>query len=152
MVRKTVAELSSALIVFLFVYAALSKLLHFRQFWGDMHNQPFPAWFAAALTVLVPLAELAIAAALLMKRRRRQGFWGAFVLMLLFTLYTAAILMGLFPRVPCSCGGVIRELGWAQHLLLNLFFLLLSITGIFFHSYETGDTENLQKRVSNLSN
>jgi hypothetical protein len=33
-------------------------------------------------------------------------------------------------NLPCSCGGIISKLSWKQHILFNLFFIMLSITGI----------------------
>ena len=50
----------------------------------------------------------------------------AFLLMSLFTLYTIAILLHFFSRVPCSCGGVIRMLTWPQHLVFNIGFTMIA--------------------------
>jgi putative oxidoreductase len=67
---------------------------------------------------------------LIFERTRMVGFISSFVLMTLFTIYTGAILLHFFDYVPCSCGGVIRKLTWPQHLVFNLFFVGLSVTGI----------------------
>jgi putative oxidoreductase len=40
------------------------------------------------------------------------------------------ILAHFFPYIPCSCGGVIRKLTWPQHLVLNLFYVALSVLGL----------------------
>jgi phage shock protein PspC (stress-responsive transcriptional regulator) len=37
-------------------------------------------------------------------------------------------------RLPCSCGGVLQQLSWKQHLIFNLFFLLLAVVGIVLES------------------
>lgn len=49
--------------------------------------------------------------------------------MVLFTAYIAMILT-LADYVPCSCGGVLEDMSWEQHLWFNGFFVLLSIAGI----------------------
>jgi len=60
---------------------------------------------------------------------RMIGLYASFFMMLSFTLYIT--LMLLFTKhLPCSCGGVLRKLSWPQHLILNIFFLILAIAGI----------------------
>jgi hypothetical protein len=58
------------------------------------------------------------------------GLYASLVLMLAFTIYTAAVLLHAFKYVPCSCGGVIRKLTWPQHLVFNLFFVGISVAAI----------------------
>ncbi len=127
---KIMPEIMAALLILLFVYAAASKLFDHAKFSEDMHNQPFPRWLAGALVWSVPAAELLITAGLLSERSRRRAFQASLILLTLFTLYIMAILLHWFPRVPCSCGGVIRKLTWIQHLWFNLFFMGLSGAGI----------------------
>jgi hypothetical protein len=35
--------------------------------------------------------------------------------------------MSVFSKVPCACGGILQGMGWWPHLLLNIFFLALTI-------------------------
>ena len=42
--RKVVIEIIAALLVLLFLYASVSKLLGFSLFVDEMNNQPFPNW------------------------------------------------------------------------------------------------------------
>jgi hypothetical protein len=35
-------------------------------------------------------------------------------------------------NLPCSCGGIISKLSWKQHIIFNLFFIVLSVIGIRF--------------------
>ena len=123
-------EIISALLVLLFLYAGLSKFLTFQTFIGEMNNQPFPNWMTPYLVWSIPSIEIILAAALIFEKTRRPALWGSFVLMMLFTLYTAAVLLRFFPYVPCSCGGVISKLTWPQHLVFNLFFVGLALTGL----------------------
>lgn len=128
--RQVVLESISALLIMLFLYASVSKILDFDRFIGEMNNQPFPNSWTPFLVWTVPSLEIAISLALIFERTRLVGFIASLVLMTLFTIYTATILLHFFAYVPCSCGGVIRKLSWPQHLVFNLFFVALSIIGI----------------------
>lgn len=131
MKKQTLLRACCALIIFLFLYASVSKLAHFRLFLHDMYNQPFPYWFASFLIGFIPLSEIVISALLIFDRTRRAGLWGSLGLMSLFTVYTGAVLLNFFGKAyPCSCGGVIRKLTWNQHLILNLAFIGIALTGI----------------------
>ena len=55
----------------------------------------------------------------------------ALILMMLFTGYAGLVLAHYFGQVPCSCGGVLKNMGWTTHFVFNLFFLLLTAMGIY---------------------
>lgn len=133
MKKSSWAEVCCALLVLLFVYAGLSKVIplwHFDQFRHDMNNQPFPKWFTGFLSYALPITELGIAVCLIPNRSRRVGLWLSAVFMSLFTLYAALILLHMFPYVPCGCGGIISHLSWSQHLIFNSIFTGIATTGI----------------------
>ncbi len=133
------------LLVFLFVYAAASKLADIKTFMADMYNQPFPAFVKPILVWAVPFTELAIAALLIFDTTRLIGLYASLILMVGFTFYTAVVLLHFFEYVPCSCGGVIKNLSWKQHLVFNLFFAGISLIGIFKYPLkrENNKTEKL---------
>lgn len=128
--RQVFIECIAALLIMLFLYASVSKFLDFRRFIGDVNNQPFPNSWTPFLIWFIPFTEIAIALALMTERARLIGFYAALILMILFTLYTIFILFHFFSYVPCSCGGVIRNLTWGQHLVFNCCFVILSVFGI----------------------
>jgi putative oxidoreductase len=128
--RKVVIEIIAALLVLLFLYASISKLLGFELFVDEMNNQPFPNWMTPYLVVIIPGAEILIAVALLFDRTRMIGFYASLVILFLFTLYAALVLFKVFDYIPCSCGGMLKKLNWWQHLLFTTAFLILSIAGI----------------------
>lgn len=110
------------LLIILFSYTAIAKLIDIKLFAIEMHNQPLPWWFTSLLVYLLPSIELLIVMGLLLENHRFLALIISLVLMLFFTAYTILILIHMFPRVPCSCGGVIKNLTWKQHLVFNLFF------------------------------
>ena len=136
MKSKTALDIISFFLIFLFVYAALSKLFDFTQFKGQMYNQTLPHAIATTLVWTLPGIEIITALLLLSDNTKLYGFYLSFILMALFTGYIILVLSNYFGRVPCSCGGVITALGWKTHLVFNLFFLLLSILGIFIINRE----------------
>lgn len=125
-------EIAAGLIVLLFMYASASKLFDLQSFIHEMERQPLPLWLKRPLVWIVPGTEILVSAALLFPKTRLAGFYAAAVLLFAFTCYTVLVLSLFFGKIPCSCGGVIKSLSWPQHLLLNLFFLLLAVAAIMY--------------------
>jgi uncharacterized membrane protein YphA (DoxX/SURF4 family) len=138
--RQVMLECISALLILLFLYASVSKFLDFKTFIKEMNNQPLPNSWTPFLVWFIPCSEILLSVALIFERTRLLGLYGSLVLMGLFTIYATLILVHVFSYVPCSCGGVIKRLTWRQHLVLNLFFVTLSVVGVIaqrrksFHS------------------
>jgi len=139
MKRKIIIEIISSLLILLFLYASVSKWLAFKTFIGEMNNQPFPNWMTPYLVWGIPVIEVLIAVGLMFEKTRVSALYASFVLMTAFTIYTVAILLHAFSYVPCSCGGVIRKLTWPQHLFFNLFFVGISLLGIWLKKREPVD-------------
>lgn len=119
------------LLILLWVYTATSKLVDLTEFKRQLANQTFGKSVAAILLWFVPISELFAALLLLFSKTRFAGFILSSFLMLLFTGYIALVLSGFYDRVPCSCGGVLKQLGWQAHFWFNLFFLSISALGIY---------------------
>jgi hypothetical protein len=137
MKRKIIIEIISSLLILLFLYASVSKWLAFKTFIGDMNNQPFPNWMTPYLVIIIPVLEVLIAVGLIFEKTRVPALYASFVLMMAFTIYTVAVLSHAFKYVPCSCGGVIKKLTWPQHLFFNLFFVAISVLGIWLKRRDT---------------
>ena len=131
MKRKIIIEIISSLLILLFLYASVSKWLAFKTFIGDMNNQPFPNWMTPYLVTIIPVAEVLIAVGLIFEKTRVPALYASLILMMAFTIYTVTVLLHAFRYVPCSCGGVIKKLTWPQHLVFNLFFVAISLLGIW---------------------
>jgi putative oxidoreductase len=136
LLENVAAVIIPALIILLFIYTAVSKLVDFDQFKAQMYNQTLPHEVATVLIWTLPGVEILGAMLLAFERTRLIGFYLSSILMFLFTGYISLVLLDFFSRIPCSCGGVIKSLDWKTHLVFNLFFLLLSILGIFIINRE----------------
>jgi putative oxidoreductase len=128
---KITVQIITAMLIILFFYTATSKLLNMDEFQRQLANQTLPVWSVAPLFWLIPTSELLVSILLVFSSTRRFGFYGSAVLMLLFTGYVGLVLLNVFGRVPCSCSNLIRNMGFKGHFFFNLFFLTLSIVGIY---------------------
>ncbi|WET03917.1 MauE/DoxX family redox-associated membrane protein [Flavobacterium sp. YJ01] len=122
-------EAVSFLYILLFVYAAISKLLDFENFQVQLGQSPLLSAFAGIVSWAVPIIELLIAGLLLFSSTRFLALWAAFSLMTVFTAYIF-IILNYSPFVPCSCGGILEKMGWQEHFIFNLLFMILAAAGI----------------------
>jgi hypothetical protein len=137
MKRTTVIAVITYSFFFLFVYTSLSKLIAYDYYLFDLKRSPILKSHATVIAVVIPFSELLVAAMLLPDKSRMYGFIGSWILMALFTLYVLYVLVFTTSR-PCTCGGIIRELSWPNHLIFNISFLLLALLGINLYSKERG--------------
>jgi uncharacterized membrane protein YphA (DoxX/SURF4 family) len=146
MKKVIIVEIISFLFILLFVYAALMKLRDTEDFVAQMRQSPLLLPFATWVAWVVPIIELAVAALLVIRRFRLIGLIASFTLMAMFTMYII-IIMNFADHVPCSCGGILSEMGWGEHLIFNIGFVLLAITGTFLLT-KPGEEKYSAQRVS----
>ncbi|MAU14133.1 MauE/DoxX family redox-associated membrane protein [Flagellimonas sp.] len=124
-----IVETISLLFVVLFIYAATSKLWDFGQFKVQLGQSPVLTAYADGVAWMVPGVEYLLALLLLFNRSRLAAFYGSLALMVMFTTYIVMVLQ-FSDYIPCSCGGVLEDLGWTEHIVFNLFFVAMAIIGI----------------------
>ena len=124
-------SISGLILIIIWTYSGMDKLVRFTDSRNAFHNQTFPAELAEVLTYAVPITELLIALLLLFSVTRWWGFLSSILLLTIFTTYVGLIWVGAFPRVPCNCAGILESLGWAEHFMLNLLLLALGIFGLY---------------------
>lgn len=130
--KKIAIEIICFLFIFLFTYAAVTKLLDYQKFTVQIGQSPLLTDFAGVLAWAVPVGELIIAGMLAVGRLRQFGLYASFTIMVLFTAYIVAILQ-LDEGIPCSCGGVLESMGWTEHLVFNIFFVVLGLLGVLWN-------------------
>ncbi|NRF41121.1 MauE/DoxX family redox-associated membrane protein [Pedobacter foliorum] len=128
-IRQSLIDVICYCFILLFLYAAAAKLLDYRKFELQISKSPILTDFAGVLAWLVPVAEILIAILLLISKTTSLGLFAALGLMSLFTAYIIAIL-NFSENIPCSCGGVLAHMSWKQHLVFNVAFVALAVTGI----------------------
>lgn len=121
-------EIIPALLILLFVYTATSKIITHNLFVYTLNRSPLLEQFSVPVSWILPAIELLISFLLIVPRWRHMGLILSTLLMSLFTLYLG-YMVAFAPHLPCSCGGVLKELTWKQHLLFNIFFTVLAFAG-----------------------
>ncbi len=130
--RQLYIEIVVALYVLLFLYTAIMKFRDIPFFIGSMSHTPLLRPFAGILAGMIPTMEIAIAILLIIPRTRHYGLLTGTGLMAIFTLYVTFILTTM-KELPCSCGGVIQQLKWKEHLIFNSGFLLAGILACYWN-------------------
>lgn len=128
--RSAVVKMICCVLMFVFIYTSLSKLLSLPEFIREMKNQPLPNWLKNQLVWLVPGSELMVSTLLAFNATRLRGLLLSSVLLGAFTLYAALIVTQSFTYIPCSCGGIVAWLSWEEHLFLNIILTSLSLVGL----------------------
>lgn len=123
-------KILSSLLILLWIYTGLDKLIRWEDSRKAFHNQTFPAELAEVLAYAVPMVELLIALLLLFSVTRWWGYLSSILLLSVFTTYVGLIWVGAFPRVPCNCAGLLESLGWAEHFWMNLGFIGMAVWGL----------------------
>jgi len=130
--RKKIQEFIRYAFIILLFYAAVTKFIEYPQFYNDLLNSPvfgnekvavFISWF-------IPIIEVFIAGLLISSKYRYVGIYLASGLILIFTIYILWVLE-FSENIPCSCGGIINNLSWQEHLIFNSCFLLLGLLGLY---------------------
>ncbi len=127
---KGLERIFASVLVCVFGYTGLEKLLRYNESRRAFLNQPMPNWLEEYLAFLIPGIELLIATLLLFSVTRWWGYLGSILLLTVFITYVGLIWVGAFPRVPCNCAGIIESLGWAEHFILNLGLIGISVVGL----------------------
>ena len=118
-------ELPRFILIGLFSFAALDKLLHFSGFVAAIQSyQILPTKLESIAATFFILAEFAIALGLLTSRLRRAACLAAVLLLATFTV----VYMAVDPGRVCGCWFTLTlNSGGYFHILQNLVFIALAI-------------------------
>lgn len=137
MSRKRIIEIMVALLVLLFAYSGLSKLLDYTLFKNVLTLPPwsFPATIASHMAWLLPAALLTIAMMLLIPSWRLAGLWLSLFTLLAFTVAIAILFLSR-ASLPGNSNGVFAAMSWEWHAVFNIVFILLTIITIGLYKLE----------------
>ncbi|SEA65326.1 MauE/DoxX family redox-associated membrane protein [Pedobacter hartonius] len=141
--RQIIINIIVTLFILLFIYAATSKVIDYKNTEIQLSKSPITAKYANILIWLIPCSEILIVALLSISRTKMLGLYASLTIMVVFTSYIYAIL-NFSDSIPCSCGGVLNSLSWEQHLTFNIAFISIAILGILL---ETTNLEHKTKAV-----
>lgn len=126
MKRKAIVDIIAALLILLFTYTAVNKLMGLDLFKVLLAQSPGIGNHAGWLYIAIPAVELIVVALLFFPVTRQQGLYASFILMLSFTIYVG-YMIGKGGSLPCSCGGAISAMSWQQHFFFNAFFTIAAL-------------------------
>lgn len=128
---NNLALIAAVLLILLFGYTAVSKILEYNKFVFQMKlaQMPIIASLAPLLGIVLPILELVIVWMLYKDSFRIKGFYASFLLLFTFEIYISIMLLS-GEKLPCTCGGIISQMGWKTHLLFNAVFMVISILPI----------------------
>ncbi|WP_397311154.1 MauE/DoxX family redox-associated membrane protein [Parachryseolinea silvisoli] len=129
MKKIQIPESIAIALAMLFIYAATSKLMDYSTFKAQLGGSPFIMHHHETLAWLVPGSEILISILLLIPRTIVVGLYLSFTIMLSFTVYIA-LMLTLSPYVPCSCGGILSNMGWSEHLVFNAAFTTVAAMAV----------------------
>jgi uncharacterized membrane protein YphA (DoxX/SURF4 family) len=132
MKKEVALEIIRWLFLSLFLYAAATKLMDHEKFSAQLGQSPLTTEHAAWIAWAVPSVEIFIVLMLAIPTLRLPALYASYSLMVMFTTYIV-IVTRFSPFVPCSCGGVLQKMGWTEHLIFNVAFVMLGATGIILH-------------------
>lgn len=127
--KEVFIDAISYVFILLFLYTGIMKLIDYNVFHFDWINAPILKTLDPIIAFAVPITELIIAACLFIPKTRKLGLYSSLIIMTLFTIYVGGIL-SFAKHKPCTCGGILRELSWRQHLVVNIILTGLALTAI----------------------
>ena len=136
--KNTIIEIISSLLIILFIYTALSKLSSYNTFIVQLSKSPFITSYAKSIAWCIPAVEILISLLLVFKRTKLIGLYASFFMMSLFTAYLI-IMLNFSYHIPCSCGGVLQNLSWNDHIVFNSFFIVIAGAGVLLKANETNN-------------
>jgi|SRR5690606_22969336 len=124
-----IPKMVAVLYIILFTYAASSKLLDFDNFRIQLGQSPILTAYADSVAWGVPSIELLITLLFVFPKYYLIAYYSSIGLMSMFTTYIILVL-NFSDYIPCSCGGVLEDLGWTEHIIFNVVFILLALIAI----------------------
>lgn len=122
---KFFPKITAILLAFIFLYATVSKFFELKKFYYQLSKSPLiPYDWNENVGKSVLIIEL-IVVYLVFKNKIKYSLLLSFSLMLFFSLYIGYLLYFSY-YIPCSCGGILGDLSWQNHLIFNLSLTILS--------------------------
>lgn len=130
-IKTYFVKMVSILLALLFIYAAASKMLDFENFQVQLAQSPLLSAYAGIISYAILIVEFGVAIMLCLTSSRLIGLYASLGLMSAFTIYIYLIL-NFSDFIPCSCGGILEKLGWKEHLIFNIFFVIMAFAAILY--------------------
>jgi hypothetical protein len=134
MKKQMLNEIIASLLVVLFLYTGLTKLIEHTTFRYQLSISPWPllANWSGFVSWALPAGEVLLALMFVVSAFRTTAFIASAVLFAAFLVYLG-VLLSSGKSLPCTCGGIISAMSWTAHVWFDAVFLLLCLTGIYLN-------------------
>ena len=119
----------SLFFVLLLSYAAISKIIVFRNFRSQLGQSPGLEAYPGLVACGVIFVQLLAIWMICYRSYRLLGLWITFGMVTVFTGYNGFILMD-SNNLPCTCIGIFEKMTWKDNLVLNIGLMITALTGI----------------------
>jgi hypothetical protein len=144
--RNTIIEAVTFLNIILFLYTGIAKIADYSLMREELAQNPILAPISNLVAILFPIIEIIVVLMLVVPRWRLKGYYLTLGLMILFTGYIT-ILLTSGSDLPCSCGGIIQQLSWPQHLIFNIAFMIADSLVIWLLRKQKKEASEYMKRM-----
>ncbi|MHA4811793.1 MauE/DoxX family redox-associated membrane protein [Flavitalea flava] len=147
MKKEIIVDIISCLFIILFLYTGIYKLMDLTHFRWALSKSPLMEHTYLIVSDIIPPLEIIIALLLLIPffldtpRLRKWGLYCSAALMIIFTIYIGYMLEFRTDR-PCTCGGIISQMNWHQHLYFNTSFSILALFAVWLNRLRLNKTQN----------
>jgi len=121
------------LLITIFSYTALNKILHHDTFVWQLKKQPLPYWSKPVLAYLLPLVETTIVSLLLIQKTRKLGLILATTMLWSYSIYVFLAYMEVYGYTICACGKVFQMMGWKGHFYFNSSISILATSALYIN-------------------
>ncbi|WP_349680557.1 MauE/DoxX family redox-associated membrane protein [Flavobacterium sp. UBA7680] len=120
-------------LILLFSYTTFHKLIDLHIFRQTlMKSTLIEEYQINFLLYFIPVIEI-VTIFFLISDKYITGFYMSLLLMLTFTMYLIVLNNFSFYK-GCSCGGIFNEMSYFQHIVVNLFFIVISLVSILMYT------------------
>jgi len=130
---QIILEILCCMLMVLFFYTGISKLIDHTAFEFDLINAPIIQKVAPLVYAALPPFEIIVGFGLMFTKTRKISLYACLVLMVIFTIYVGAI-MSFAKNKPCTCGGVLRSMSWPAHLIFNIGYTIVSAVALYLYN------------------
>eukprot|EP01132_Coremiostelium_polycephalum_P019403 gene19403-23070_t len=103
--------------------------MSFDSFRDVLSKSPLVTNYNVVIAWTIPLTEIGISILLLIPFTKRRGLYFSMLLMIVFTIYLIYMVLSA-SQLPCHCGGGISSMSWKEHIIFNIGFIALAVTGL----------------------
>lgn len=130
LVKKVYIEAIVIALIVLFSHTAYNKLfIELTATQSVLKHYPLIGSSPVFFSWTIPICEVVVILLLLIPKLKVFGIAASVLLLFSFTIYIIYML-SVTTELPCTCGGMIRNLTWTQHIVFNVICILFAISAL----------------------